>query len=122
DPRENDRQDTPRILEFQGSNDGTNFTTLDSRTVDAWTATETKFFEFENETAYEYYRLSFKGGGGPDASNSQFAELGIHERAENQTPFELTASATDGINDGTGFVASDVGRAIRLMGSDGRWR
>ncbi|TIQ92591.1 MAG: hypothetical protein E5X64_30960, partial [Mesorhizobium sp.] len=35
---------------------------------------------------------------------------------------DITASSIVGINDGTGFQASDVGRAIRLLGSDAIWR
>lgn len=34
----------------------------------------------------------------------------------------ITASSDVGINDGYGFLLSDVGRHIRLLGSDGNWR
>jgi hypothetical protein len=34
----------------------------------------------------------------------------------------MTASSTAGINDGNGFLASDVSRYMRIRGSDGRWR
>lgn len=33
----------------------------------------------------------------------------------------LTASATTGINGGSGFVSTDVGRHIRIQGSDNKW-
>ena len=109
--------------EFQGSNDGSNWITLDSREGESgWSGTETRFFEFENGTAYEYYRLNFSGGGGADALNSVMAELAIHQKASDQTPFTLTASSTVGINGDTGFQPNDVGRHIRLLASDGRWR
>lgn len=108
---------------FQGSNDGTNFVTLDSRQGETgWQNSETRFYEFVNGTAYEYYRLEYQGGGGNDTTGTSFAELGIHRKATNQTAFNLTASATTGINSGAGFATSDVGRPIRLLGSDGRWR
>ncbi|TJW57838.1 MAG: hypothetical protein E5X43_39780, partial [Mesorhizobium sp.] len=49
-------------------------------------------------------------------------EMGWHEDGDTQTPFDLTASSIVGINGGTGFQASDVGRTIRLLGSDAVWR
>lgn len=116
-------QDMFTEWEFQGSNDGTTWVTLDNRTAQTgWSQSETRHYEFTNETAYLYYQLNARGGGGPDADPVVFAELAIHERAENQTPFNLTASSTTGINDNAGFKATDVGRSIRLLGSDSKWR
>lgn len=116
-------QDMFTEWEFQGSNDGAVWVTLDFRSAETgWAASETRHYSFINETAYAYYRLNVRGGGGDDGDPCQFAELAIHERAENQTPFNLTASSTVGINGGVGFLASDVGRAVRLLGSDGKWR
>ncbi|MCK9555022.1 discoidin domain-containing protein [bacterium] len=43
---------------FQGSNDGTNWDTLDSQSV-TWGQGERKYFSFTNSTAYRYYRFSF---------------------------------------------------------------
>lgn len=109
--------------EFQGSNDGATWITLDNRTAETgWSSSETRFFEFTNETSYTYYQLNVRGGGGSDSTNTTIAELAIHERAENQTPFNLTASSVTGINDGVGFKTTDVGRSIRLLGSDSKWR
>ncbi|MCY6380969.1 hypothetical protein [Hoeflea prorocentri] len=109
--------------EFQGSNDGTNWVTLDSRDGETgWSGSETRYYEFDNDVAYEHYRLNFSGGGGADGVNTNVAELAIHQKASDQTPFDLTASSTAGINDGTGFQTSDVGRLIRLLGGDGVWR
>ena len=48
--------------------------------------------------------------------------MGWHEDGDTQTPFDLTASSIVGINGGTGFQTSDVGRTIRLLGSDAVWR
>ena len=85
-----------------------------------WGDSETRFYEFQNTVAYRYHRWSFRGSGDPNSA--RIAELALHEKAETQTPFNLTASATTGINDDQGFLSSDVGRTISLMGSDGRWR
>ncbi|TIP82859.1 MAG: hypothetical protein E5X58_38365, partial [Mesorhizobium sp.] len=78
------------------------------------------FYEFQNETAYQSYRLNISGS--EDDSNLDIAEMGWHEDGDTQTPFDLTASSIVGINGGTGFQASDVGRTIRLLGSDAVWR
>jgi hypothetical protein len=113
---------TPAIWKVEGSNDGATWTTLDSQQGQTgWSAGETRFYEFFNKTAYEYHRLSWTGTSGT-GGNSSFAELGIHQAAFDQTPFNLTASSIVGINDGTGFQPSDVDRAVRLFASDGRWR
>jgi hypothetical protein len=115
--------DTVTAWEFQGSNDGSTWTTLDSRPSEVgWTSSEVRFYEFQNQTPYLYYQLDTRGGGGSDADRCTIAEIAIHQRAQEQTPFNLVASATTGINGGAGFVASDVGRHIRLLGSDNRWR
>ena len=109
--------------EIQGSNNGTNWVTLDTRTAETgWGNSETRFYEFGNKAAYEYYQMTFTGGGGDDATNSVSAELAFHIAASDQTPFDLTASSIVGINGDTGFQATDVGRAIRLLGADGCWR
>jgi len=107
--------------EIEGSHDGTNFITLDSRSGESgWVPSETRFYNFDNDTAYEYYRWSFRGSG--DTNSARIAELAIHQKAEDQTPFNLTASSATGINEDQGFQTSDVGRAIRLLGADGEWR
>lgn len=113
---------TPSAWKFEGYN-GSTWITLDSRTGESgWTAGEVRYFEFQNTTAYEAYRIIWTATGDSNNSYSSIGELGLHERAENQTPFNLTASSTTGINSGVGFLASDVGRTIALLGSDGRWR
>ncbi|MER9407364.1 hypothetical protein NKI36_25360 [Mesorhizobium caraganae] len=109
--------------EIQGSNDGTNWVTLDTRTGEAgWGNGETRFYEFTNANAYEYHQFVFSGGGGDDASNTYLAEIAFHIAASNQTPFDLTASSAVGTNGGAGFQPTDVGRAVRLLGADGLWR
>lgn len=104
--------------------DGASWVTLDAREGQGgWLAEEARFFSFVNETAYEAYRLTISATtytGSP--RYLRIGELAIHRAASDQTPFNLTASSTTGINDGAGFQTTDVGRSIRLLGSDGRWR
>ncbi|NUO35512.1 MAG: hypothetical protein HOQ27_10690, partial [Dermatophilaceae bacterium] len=50
---------------FEGSNDGTAWTVLDTRTNITWpTAGETKSFSFANSTAFTYYRLNVSANNG----------------------------------------------------------
>ncbi len=112
----------PSVWEFQGF-DGTNWVTLDSRSGQTgWYVGETRFFEFANTVAYTAYRLYWYGTGFIGTSESRIAEMGWHESGDTQTPFTLTASNTTNINNGAGFLASDVGRYIRLLGNDSKWR
>ncbi|MFC3324265.1 hypothetical protein [Mesorhizobium cantuariense] len=116
-------EDMPTQWEVQGSNDGSTWVTIDSQQGQTgWSASERRYFEFSNRTPFEYLRLDFEGGGGPDSTNAALAEWAPNEDGDLMTPFNLTASSIVGINNGAGFQTSDVGRAIRLYASDGRWR
>lgn len=48
----------PRSWIFEGSNDGTNWTTLDTRTHGLWGASERLQYDITNSTAYLYCRLN----------------------------------------------------------------
>lgn len=111
----------PSSWRIQGY-DGANWITLDTRNSEAgWGRGERRFYTMENEAAFNAYRIIWDGTSSSTAG-TRISEMGWHERAASQTPFDLTASSTTGINKGAGFQASDVGRAIRLQGTDGRWR
>ncbi|MDX8514947.1 hypothetical protein [Mesorhizobium captivum] len=117
--------DMPTSWDLQGSNDGSAWITIDSQVGQiGWGAAERRFYEFPNKADFAYLRLSFTGGGQGTASGSDTVmyEFAPNEAGDGQTPFNLTASSTAGINGGAGFQATDVGRAVRLLGSDGRWR
>ena len=49
---------SPKAWTFSGSNDGSTWTPLDTRSGVSWSAGEVKSFTFSNDTAYEYYRFS----------------------------------------------------------------
>jgi hypothetical protein len=113
---------TPSAWVLEGYN-GSTWITLDSRTGETgWGAGETRFYEFANQTGYSAYRFRWTANAGGPGVDTDIGELALHERAENQAAFNLTASSTAGINDGDGFQTTDVGRHIRLLGSDGKWR
>lgn len=103
--------------------DGANWVTLDTRTNESgWGANETRFYEFDNVVSFAAYRINYWGGGGSDATGGALVEAGFNQAGDDQTPFNCTASATTGINGGSGFAATDVGRTIQIIGSDGKYR
>lgn len=111
---------TPISWEFQGWN-GSSWVVLDTRTNETgWRAGERRYYEFVNGTGYSKYRFEWSGVDGN--SNSRIGELVIHRAATDQTAFNLTLSSSSIINGGSGWVSGDVGRPIRLYGSDGVWR
>lgn len=78
------------------------------------------FFELKNTTAYSKYRLVIdkltrNGPIEPRVKN-------LVMRSTTSTSITINASATTGINNDQGFLASDVGRLIRMQGSEGTWR
>jgi hypothetical protein len=112
---------TPTNWTFEGYN-GSSWIVIDVRTGETtWAAGERRYYDFPNETGYQSYRLKWTAVDG-DRQYSRVAELVLHERGASQTAFSLTASAVTGINGGAGFAATDAGRVIRLLGSDGIWR
>lgn len=116
--------DSPSSWKIQGYN-GSVWVTLDARDAQSgWLPNEKRFFNFVNLTSYSAYRMAVAGTNYVDTGPRymKIAELGYHREASDQTPFNLTASSTTGINGGAGFKTTDVGRSIRLFGSDGRWR
>lgn len=112
----------PGAWTFEGY-DGSDWTILDTRqTETGWVNGETRYYTFNNKKAFQSYRLKWDSTSSPLATTSDILEFGMHERAEDQTAFNLTASAVTGINDDTGFQTTDVDRLIRLLGADGKWR
>lgn len=102
----------PKDWTLKGSNDGTNWTTLDTRTNDAnWTArNQTRSFYFSNNQHYEYYRLDISAVNG--ASILQLSEI---EMMEAKVLVSDTRGAkTKGI---AGTVVSDT-RGARSSGKE----
>lgn len=123
-PNDNSQNDDmPWQWNIEASNDGSNWTILDTQDgQDTWASNEWRQYAFHNETAFSYYRLSFKQGGGSNGDNSAIGQIVFHQAGQDQTAFNLVASSAAGVNGGSGFQSSDVGRHIRFRGSDGFWR
>ena len=77
----------PYSWTLSGSNDGVNYTQIDSRAAQTFTDRfQTKLYEFTNTTAYEYYRFDFQtkfgatGQDPPSANAIQMAEIELFAR------------------------------------------
>lgn len=68
----------PRDWTFQGSNDDSAWTTLDTRTAETFTASQRRTFSFSNSTAYRYYRILItaktSGGDGVEIGELEMME------------------------------------------------
>lgn len=102
----------PRDFEIRGSNDAETWTTLTTQTGVAWASSgQSQSFNFENETAYQYYRLVITANNGEGAYSLSGVVLGRsvweYKRkldtyrklvpvmtANSQNGFVVTASAT----------------------------
>lgn len=111
----------PSTFELLGSNDGVNFTSLDRQeNYVLYDNNKSVFFEINNDVPYSYYRLNVYQLMRNGSIEPRIRRLALRE--QNNASFTLTASSTQGINRDEGFVATDVGRLIRLKGSDSAWR
>ena len=69
----------PRNWDFQGSNNGITWTTVDSRSGESWpNRFQRREFPFDNPIAYEYYRLNVTANNG-DGGLMGFSELELLE-------------------------------------------
>jgi hypothetical protein len=111
----------PQSWTFEGSNDGVNWTVLDSQFAqNNWSAGETRYFRFNNTVAYLGYRLFIQTNNG--GQYITVGELAFTEDMSTAPPITITASSTVGINNGSGFSADDVGRIVALLGTNAVYR
>lgn len=120
------REGMPISWTIQGW-DGSNWVTLDAhRDTSDWLHGERRHFALPDTQAYRYYRVDWDAAIGVDSGgNKDDGTINAFEpllAAADQTAFNMTASAVDGINSGQGFLSTDVGRLIRALASDGTWR
>lgn len=123
-----DNQDTsytakdyaPSTFTFEGY-DGADWVVLDEQEdYVLYDGSKSVFIELDNETSYEAYRLNITKLTRNGLIEPRVRRLVMREK--DAATFTLTASATTGINNDTGFQSTDVGRLVRLKGSDQSWR
>lgn len=112
---------SPGAFQLLGSNDGTNWTQLDARVgYNGYANRVSDFFEISNTTAYSYYRLNIQALTLNGTIVPRIGGILLSSAAARS--ITINASSAAGINGGTGFQSTDVGRCLRLQGSDGKWR
>lgn len=112
---------SPVSWTFEGSNDGSTWIVLDRQNdYVLYDQGKSVFFEIPNATSYTYYRINVREVFRSGAVKVSFKSLII--RSTVSRSITLTANSTTGINNGQGFLATDVGRLIRMRGSEGTWR
>ncbi|SDK29363.1 GH92 family glycosyl hydrolase [Streptomyces indicus] len=116
----------PKDWKLQGSADGKEWTTLDTRTGETFSERfQTKKYDFENSTAYAHYRIEFTANGSGDIL--QLADVQFSDGNTTQPAPEEMQSAVDRGPSGSPTAKSGVGytgkRALRYAGThkaDGR--
>ena len=86
---------TPKAWTFEGSNDGSTWDVLDTRSNIMWFAGQTQTFSFPNSTSYLYYRLNVSTNVSGDASsNLSLAGLEIFGASAATAHGEATATSS----------------------------
>ncbi|MCE3203427.1 discoidin domain-containing protein [Paenibacillus sonchi] len=87
----------PKNWTFEGSNDGSNWTILDSQSnVTNWTDGEEKTFTFNNDVAYKMYQINISSNNGYTGGtvNLTIHELAMFEKASTTPTVAPTPSPT----------------------------
>jgi len=88
----------PKDWTFQGSNDDSNWTVLDTVTGETgWSQGETRYFTFSNTTKYRYYRFNITANNG-DASYLELGEVYLYRE---YTDTAATSFGSDVFTGGT---------------------
>ena len=90
----------PRDWTFLGSNDGINWTTLDTQAGQTFSRSQTRQFLFSNTNGYRYYRFNVTAVNGGVGNTIQLTELGLYASSAGAppalaAPAGLTAAAGD---------------------------
>lgn len=126
----------PKNWQMLGSNDGSNWMTLDTRNGELFIARyQTKQYSISNSTAYRYYRLNILSNySGSAADGIQLSELALMSPApvftvdpiNNDAAVELTDYTGQPLSVFTGYAGADplifskvVGPAWLMVSSDG---
>jgi len=111
----------PRDWNLQGSNDGTNWTTLDSRAGESFAARlQTNTYTFTDTTAYVYFRLNItNNAAGAASTGTQFAEWEMFERRTQTITFDSISNKTYGDDPFTLNASVNSGLPVTLQVVDG---
>jgi len=105
----------PKNWQFQGSNDATSWTTLDTRTGETFASRFlTRQFTITNNAAYRYYRLNILSNfSGNSSDGIQLAEWALMSLGAQPSPADTTPPAAP-----SGLVATAGGQVVTLDWAD----
>jgi fibronectin type 3 domain-containing protein len=111
----------PKDWQFQGSSDGSNWVTLDTRTSEVFPARGyTKQYGLTNATRYRYYRLNVTANYGGGSYGVQLSELTLMAYAPPATPVGVAATESSSqITVGWNATVSATSYTVRRSGSSG---
>lgn len=114
----------PGTFDLLGSNDGVTWVTLDSQIgFVLYNNNRSVHFKIKNTTPYAYVRLHIISTtrNGPKFTGVACVLITTSDDAVRVKSVAVTGSIA-GLNRGAGFKSADVGRLIRVKGTDGFWR
>lgn len=111
---------------FQGSNNGSDWDTLDTRTSEDFpNRLQKREFTFSNSTAYEYYKLDITANAGDGNTQIEEIEMMEDQSLDNNSLFVSGKLEVDGVTTFDGNIASDIipdsGSAYDLGSSSFYW-
>jgi len=110
----------PKTWYFEGW-DGDNWDLLDSQQdYKDWDEYRSEFFPIKNPTKHKKYRIRIKECVDHGDTNPRIGKLLMS--SPDAPSITLTANSKTSLNDGQGFLPTDVGRVIRLKDADLTWR
>lgn len=105
---------------LEGSTDNTNWDSIHAAgRPDSLASDEIKFYPVQHGKPYRYFRMTFKA----ETLGGDFGLgwVGILPHPDDGESITVTATSITDINDGQGFLATDVGRHIRMRTARGYW-
>jgi len=93
---DSDQTISPKTWKLQGSNNGTDWTDLDTQSnITSWSQGETKIYHANNSTAYTYYRLNVNANNG----NANYLAVGELKLADSTASMLITLDNTANTTD-----------------------
>ncbi|RLD41470.1 MAG: hypothetical protein DRI89_09720 [Bacteroidetes bacterium] len=111
---------TPKDWQFQASDDGTNWTTLDSRSNESWNSGEWRAFTFSNTTPYRYYQINITANNGAANNAVYLMEIEMQAMIYSNHPTLFVANNKVGIGTETPAATLEVNGTLNYTdGSEG---
>ncbi len=109
------QQRDPASWQFLGSNDGVNWTTLDTQTAQVFAKRQQPYvYSFSNSTAYPYYRLNVTANEGGSAYGVQLSEMYLNDSLSGATNQRWVIAPVAGTALGSAFTIVNVGSGQSL--------